>query len=272
MDGARLDQPNRRGFARVTVSAPMSLVSMAAGRARKLVAILRVPAYRRALRHGSAAAIEHEADPFRHRFRTVVDVGAGRGQFALVAARRFPEAALVCFEPLPVPRRILQRVLAGHRDVTVVDRAVSATAGEAEFVIARADDSSSLLRMTETQVACFPGTEAVGRITVVTAPLDQLLPPQRLTRPVLLKIDVQGAELEVLRGGRDVLEHVDSVLVECSFVELYAGQALAGEVVGFLCDRGFRLDAICSPVADGEGRVLQADLLFERAASVEVTS
>ncbi len=236
-------------------------------RARKLAAILRVPIYRRALRHGSAAAVEHEAVPFRHSFRTVLDVGASRGQFALVATRRFPSVALYCFEPLAEARHTLQRALAGHGDLTVIDQAVAAEAGEAEFLISRADDSSSLLPMTQAQTGSFPGTEALRRVVVWTAPLDQLIAPARLMRPVLLKIDVQGSELDVLRGAAAVLEAVDSVLVECSFVEFYRGQALAGEVVAFLHGRGFRLGAVCSPTSDRDGRVMQADFLFERTAA-----
>lgn len=220
--------------------------------------------YRRALRYGVAAAVEHDAAPFRHEFRLVLDVGANRGQFALVAARRFPQAALVCFEPLSGPRETLERALHWHRDLEVTPCAVSTRAGEAEFVISRADDSSSLLAMTETQAQHFPGTEAAGRTVVQTARLDDLVAPERRLRPCLLKIDVQGAELDVLNGASSVLGAVDAVLVECSFVELYRGQALAGEIVDALHGRGFLLTALCSPVADRSGRVLQADLLFER--------
>lgn len=233
-------------------------------RGRKLAAILRVPVYRRALRFGVAAAVEHDADPFHHDYRLVLDVGSNRGQFALVAARRFPQAALVCFEPLPEPRETLRRVLAWHRDLEVMECAVSAHAGEAELVISRSDDSSSLLPMGEAQVRHFPGTEAAGRITVQTASLDELIPPERRLRPCLLKIDVQGAELEVLSGAGALLEAVDSVLVECSFVELYSGQALAGRIVELLYARRFLLTAVCSPVTDQAGNVLQADLLFAR--------
>jgi FkbM family methyltransferase len=220
--------------------------------------------YRRALRYGVAAAVEHDAVPFRHEFRLILDVGANRGQFALVAARRFPQAALVCFEPLSQPRATLERALHWHRDLDLIACAVSTHAGEAEFVISRADDSSSLLPMTETQSQHFPGTGAASRTVVRTAPLDDLVAPERRLRPCLLKIDVQGAELDVLKGASDVLGAVDSVLVECSFVELYRGQALVGEMVDGLHGRGFVLTALCSPIADRSGRVLQADLLFER--------
>jgi hypothetical protein len=59
-------------------------------RVQKLLGILREPFYRSALRHGVAASIEHEAIPLRTDFRTVIDVGANRGQFALFAAHHFP--------------------------------------------------------------------------------------------------------------------------------------------------------------------------------------
>ena len=236
----------------------------ARARARKLLAIARVPEYRRALRFGTAAAVEHDRDPYRHAFRTVLDVGAGRGQFALVAARRVPGAALICFEPLPGPRRKLERALAGHHDLTVLGNAVSDSTGEAEFVVSRADDSSSLLAMTAAQLRHFPGTEEVERVVVSTTSRDEAVPAERLVPPVLLKVDVQGSELGVLRGATRVLREVDSAIVECSFAELYRGQALAGEVIAHLDAGGFRLQAVCSPLVDEGGCLLQADLLFER--------
>ena len=235
--------------------------------ARKLLAVLREPVYRGALRHGVAAAVEHEAVPFGHDFRTVIDVGAGRGQFALVARRRFPRARLVCLEPLARPRTRLGRVLADGPEPEIFPVAAAGRDGEAEFVVSRADDSSSLLPMTALQTETFPGTGEAARIRVTTARLDGLLDASRLERPALLKVDVQGAELEVLRGAAGLLEAIDEVLVECSFAELYRGQALAGEVVDLLCRAGFALAAVCSPVADHHGRVLQADLLFARAGA-----
>jgi hypothetical protein len=71
------------------------------------VAILREPAYRGALSHGVAASVEHEAIPLRREFRTVIDARANRGRFAVFAARRFPPAALICFEPLPGRGRLV---------------------------------------------------------------------------------------------------------------------------------------------------------------------
>ncbi len=231
-------------------------------RGRKLRRILAVPSYRRALRRGVAAAVEHDATPLPERFGTVIDAGANRGQFALVAARRWPAATLVCFEPLPAPRATLGRVLAGHRRLRVVDAALSTAAGTADLHVSRADDSSSLLAITDQQTATFPGTEEVGTIRVRTARLDAEVDAAAIERPALLKIDVQGAELDVLRGATGVLDCIDAIVVECSFVELYAGQSLADEVIRLLHRHGFALSALASPTSDARGRIVQADLVF----------
>jgi hypothetical protein len=83
--------------------------------------------------------------------------------------------------------------------------------------------------------------------------------------PWLLKIDVQGFELEVLRGGVATLPRVAEVYVECSFFELYEGQALADEVIAFLLASGLRLAGVFNLVRH-RNEAIQADLLFRRLA------
>lgn len=243
-----------------------TLVSVYGRQARKLGAIVRRPAYWRALRHGVAAATEHEAAALDHPYRTVIDVGANRGQFLLVAARRFPDAALVAFEPLPGPRALLVRALPRRRPVRLLDVAVSDRRGEAAFHVSRADDSSSLLPISAAQTSIFPGTGEVAQVTVRTARLDEVLVPADLRAPVLLKIDVQGGELAVLEGAVGILPRVTTVLVECSFTQLYEDQPTADEVIRFLHGRGFRLHSVGQVTTDAGGRPVQADLVFEQTA------
>jgi FkbM family methyltransferase len=231
---------------------------------RKLALLLRTPSYRAALRHGVAATIEHETVPFGHDFRSVVDVGAHQGQFSIFASTRFPRAALWAIEPLAEPRARLQRVLEDRPGLTVIPAAASRSRGRAAFHVPEASDSSSLLEMTSANRLAFGHAEDEHVIEVWTAPLDELLQGVALARPCLLKIDVQGGELDVLAGAETTLLSVDEALVECSFVELYRGQALAAEVVSHMRDRGFALSGIHSVVRDAGGRRLQADLLFRR--------
>jgi FkbM family methyltransferase len=233
-------------------------------RARKLVRLARVPLYRRGLRLGTAATDEHEDVPLgRSEFRTVIDVGAHHGQFALFAARRYPRARIYCIEPYEGSQRRLERLRGLLPQLKILGYAAAADEGTEELHLSRKTDSSSLLPILASYTSAFPGTEETARVLVRTRTLDALLADLHVERPTLLKIDVQGTELSVLRGAARTLESVDSIFVECSFVELYRGQALAGDVVAHLHGR-FLLSGVFGVVRDRRGEVLQADLLFRR--------
>jgi hypothetical protein len=89
---------------------------------------------------------------------------------------------------------------------------------------------------------------------------------EELEAPALLKLDVQGYELQALRGCEALLEHFAYIYAECSFIELYTGQALADEVAGWLAERGFRQTGVGNLASDREGRSVQADFLFRAGA------
>jgi FkbM family methyltransferase len=231
------------------------------GKAAKAARLGTRPSFWPAARHGVAASVEHLSVPFDPGTRTVLDVGASRGQFAVLAAGLFPQARIVCFEPLPGPRAAIEKVL-GDR-VEIVGAAVGSRSGPASLNISARDDSSSLLPIGERQQAEFPGTGASGTAEVEVITLDEWLSTP-LERPCLLKMDVQGFELAALRGATRTLASVDEALIECSFVELYEGQPLAGEVIAHMSDAGFRLSGVHGMVYSGDGSSVQADFFFRR--------
>ena len=230
---------------------------------RKLIVLLGRGRWRHAARKGVAAAIEHRDVPFGHDFATVVDVGAHHGQFALLALEIFPRSRIFCVEPLADAVDRLRATVEPARRVTVLAAAAAAEKGRRHLHISRKTDSSSLLPILKSYVDAFPGTEEARTLEVNTKTLDSMV-AERIERPCLLKVDVQGGELEVLHGAEAVLAQVDVAYVECSFVEFYRGQALADEVIATFLHCGFRLDGVYSLVRDAAGRCLQADLLFRR--------
>lgn len=232
-------------------------------RVRKVAAALGEPSYRRALRMNVLAATDHRIPGIRaHDYRTVLDVGASRGQFALVARAMWPQCRIVCFEPLPEAVAKLKQVFAGDRNVVVWETALGARTALSTLNVSGRDDSSSLLPIGR-QAQEFPGTAAAGVLEVPVNRIDAYIDDDCLA-PILLKMDVQGYELEVLRGAGDKLDRVDSVLCECSFVELYDGQPLIGAVVSFLSERGFRLEFVATPHRSASGHQLQTDIFFRR--------
>jgi len=234
-------------------------------KSKKLAAILKSPYYlTRLLRHRVAAGVEHERVLSGFDCRTVVDVGANRGQFALVARRCRPEARIISFEPLPPPAATFRAVFARDDQVTLHEVAIGPVLGNATIHVSRLDDSSSLLPITATQADLFPGTEEVATATVRLAPLREFIPAADIHAPALLKLDVQGFELEALRGCEDLLDRFAYVYVECSFVELYAGQAMADEVIAWLRERGFKLCGVHNMDYGCDGSAIQGDFLFAR--------
>ena len=237
--------------------------------AHKLWKALRVLASRDrrwwwALRHGVAPSLEHLRVLSLMAPETVVDIGANRGQFALAVRHVFPHARIDSFEPLPGPAAIFRRVFAADAWVRLHEMAIGPATGGAEIHLSARDDSSSLLPIGREQERIFPGTAEVAVARIEMRRLEDVLPRADIAAPALLKLDVQGYELQALRGCETLLDAFAWVYCECSFVELYEGQALADEVIAWLRARGFALLGAYNMAFDHAGRAVQADFLFGR--------
>ncbi len=122
-------------------------------RLRKYAKLLQTPGCWPALLHGVAATLDHDTALGRDSFATVIDVGANKGQFAVYARTRWPEARLICFEPLPEPRAKLARVTRAQAEIH--DCALGAAPGEGRMHLATRTDSSSLLALGARQKAIY---------------------------------------------------------------------------------------------------------------------
>ena len=193
-----------------------------------------------------------------------IDVGANRGQFSLDVHTALPHTPIIAFEPLQHEAAVYTEVFRDAPSVELRVHAVGAAKGVKALHVTRSADSSSLLAPTELQNATFPATDEIDQIDVTISTLDDSLAEIDLGERVLLKADVQGYELEVLKGAPLTLRTVRWVYLELSFVQLYEGQPLAAEVISYLDDRGFLVDDLVH-VTRSEGRAVQADLLFSRA-------
>lgn len=230
----------------------------------KVLRALCHPVSRRALRQGVAPAFEHRAVLNDLEVGTVLDVGANRGQFALTAFLSPQDLRIVSFEPIPDAARVFTRVFSKQADIDLRTTAIGSRPGRLPINISASDDSSSLLPIGDLQVETFPGTGLREVIDVSVSTLDIQLEEEELRGPVFLKLDVQGFELEVLKGAKETLSRTDFVYCEVSFLEFYDDQPLASEIIDFLDGRGFSLSRISQVTRDKAGSVLQADLLFRK--------
>lgn len=134
-----------------------------------------------------------------------IDVGAHRGAMLQEIRRFAPRGRHFAIEPLP---EFADRLRQRYGDVTVVSCALSDHSGETTFQYVRSNPAYSGIRRRQ-----YPGSEDVTEIRVPLRTLDEILPPEL---PVaLIKLDVEGGEEAVLRGGVGVIRrHQPLILFE----------------------------------------------------------
>lgn len=182
---------------------------------------------------------------------TVFDVGVGFGTFGLY--QLFPDAFYHLIEPTPESQPHLQRI-ARSLSCQIHPLALGDRDGEARFEI-RADIQGSTL-LEEVGERDFLRFE-----TVPMSRFDTLFP--HIEGPALAKIDVQGAEMIVLRGMTGRIAELDAVIVETSTIATVKGGPEVADVVAFMREHGFVIADVLGlkrrPLDDATA---QLDLLF----------
>jgi|GEM_PF-2169949 len=144
---------------------------------------------------------------------TFFDIGANSGVFSLAAGAklRAQAATIFAFEPGPSTFAILENNLHLNRlpEICAVRTAISDTTGESQlFLNAASKDGLNSLRNPS-----YPDAEGVGCERVSTITLDDFVTRENITHVDVMKVDVEGAELLVFRGGSRVLRRPDAPLI-----------------------------------------------------------
>ncbi len=171
-----------------------------------------------------------------------VDGGAHDGQTLCEVADRFPNLEAYAFEPNTDLRQPLEKNLADTPG-RCYTAALGAEAGEAQMYINASPMTSSLLPRGESSLRYFDAaTQPRKTCTVPVTTLDAWFAETGLDRVDILKLDLQGYELEALRGATGLLNYgIGCIYTEVSFVPLYIGAPMFGEVDRFMQDHGYRL-------------------------------
>jgi FkbM family methyltransferase len=234
-------------------------------RIRKALRALAYARDRRAVWRGVAASLEHSivlrSLPAAG---TVLDIGANKGQFLLEAIKWHPGACLFAFEPLESERVLMEYALAGLPRLTIFPIALGHEDSTVPFHVSSSADCSSILEQTPLQVKSFPGTQSAAQVDIAVRRLDHVLDRSALVGTVICKIDVQGFELNVLRGFGNLLDAVDYLIVELTNIPFYDGAPNSADVIAFLAARSFKIMGIYNTYMK-HGVSVQADFLFGRS-------
>jgi FkbM family methyltransferase len=198
-------------------------------------------------------------------FNTVIDAGANAGQFARAIHLCFPQARIISIEPLAdVADQLAENLadVAGHK---VIRTALGSYDGETRFFRNSFSQSSSVMPMLRKEGGLLAGTREIEELRLPMARLDSLLAGETLVPDVLLKLDLQGNELEALKGAPLTLARCTHVLLETVFEEEYVGEPMFEELRSYLHDGGFSFERPVNFSANRAGSIVQMDALFRRA-------
>jgi FkbM family methyltransferase len=199
----------------------------------------------------------------------VLDVGASTGNFAWTIRAGGYRGRICSFEPLRAPFAKIEKLAGDDPGWSCLRLALGSRPGRAEINVAGNSDSSSLLEMGERHARSDPGSVYIGTEEIEVSTVDEIW--DRVVgdgETVFLKLDVQGFELEALRGAERSLPRIAGVQAELSMVPLYEGALGWMEVIAYLQERGFHPDRLQPAFEDPRtGEVLQIDAVFSRNSS-----
>lgn len=202
-----------------------------------------------------------------HPVDLVVDVGANTGQYGHGTRGLGYRGPILSFEPQQACLGPLRAAADRDGRWQVMPVALGAAPGTVRLNIAGNSGSSSLLPMLDTHREAAPESAYVGTEEVEVQRLDDAVRACRWpdARRIWLKIDTQGFEWEVIRGGPDTISKAIVVELELSFAPLYEGQMLFADVVATMVERGFVLHAMHEVfVHPTTLELLQVDGIFVR--------
>jgi FkbM family methyltransferase len=155
----------------------------------------------------------------------ILDCGANIGISVLHYKRKYPKAKIIAFEPDPVVLPVLRENLAAnHADgVTVVEAAVWTGSRGAHFFVEGADGS----RIQRKQDTATTRVKTVDLLTYLDTPID------------FLKMDIEGAEMDVVPHIRKKLSSVRQLAIECHINADHMGKF--GVLLESLAGSGFRI-------------------------------
>lgn len=190
----------------------------------------------------------------------IVDVGANQGQFAFMAHSVWPKLPIYSFEPDPDNYLHLQQNFIKYN---IAGQPVNIGLGSAQTTLELHRYKSHVNNSFLLREDVDRNQEPFEKVTVDCTTLDFISASLPAMNAVLLKIDVQGFELAVLKGAVNFLRQCRYVLAEVSFSSSYTNGAHADELMLSLRNHGFECIQFLDILRDKKtGHILEADMLF----------
>ena len=215
--------------------------------------------YRQAGRMAARNRFSDTSNLLHNEAKLIVDGGASVGNTVARFQKLFPEAVIHAFEPNPSALIKLNQRFELSTNVVIHPEALGASNETIQLQILERESASSILNPTVANARYHPMEMTVKN--VVKAPqvrLDSVLDSDI----DVLKLDLQGYELEALRGAESVLSRTKIILTEIEFIPMYENQPLFSDIDHFLGNYQFRLFNLYELWTHPDGQLTAGDALY----------
>jgi len=214
---------------------------------------------------------------------TIFDVGACDALDSIRYSRLFPQARVIAFEPRPdnIAQAHAYCSEFGGANITIVPCALSDRAGTATLHLSEGrpstplatecpdwdfgNKSSSILEPDMTRISKeWPWLGFKRTIEVMTTTIDDYCEANAIAKIEFMHLDVQGAEMLVLKGAAKYIDKITAIWVEVSNTRFYRGQPIASELGEYLKAKGFYRYGLRASGSQG-------DELYVRQGRIRIT-
>lgn len=196
--------------------------------------------------------------------RVIVDGGAYHGVVAQELSALYPSADVYAFEPYSLSFARLQETALHNRRIHPVRRALSSVGGVTTLYVNAQDSTNALSPVAEMGKRYQSWqTQNVRSESIDAIRLDSWTSHEGIRTVDLLKLDLQGHELEALRGAKRLLgSSIRLIYAEVEFVKVYEQNCLFREVEAYLSGFGFRLYQLYNFASGDDNQLVCADAIF----------
>jgi FkbM family methyltransferase len=198
--------------------------------------------------------------------KLIFDVGANRGDWTRMAKDVFPKASFLLIEPQVEMRKSLNDLCSDFEDISWIE--AGAGSKEGKLVQTIWDDlvGSSFLPDVDENLLQAGKQREVDIVTI-----DSLLVKCNLNMPDLVKLDIQGFELDALRGATSLFGNTELFIMEVSLFSFddVPGMSIFREAIEFMGERGYEIYDIPGYLRRPfDGALGQVDLAFAKREGI----
>ncbi|ARJ49528.1 FkbM family methyltransferase [Candidatus Pelagibacter sp. RS40] len=197
------------------------------------------------------------------KIKTLIDVGSNKGQFMLLLEKLFPNISIFSFEPIKEEIQKQKKLFSFKKKIIFYNFAIGKKNSKKNFFITKRKDSSSFYKFNKPNSPNHD-YKIIERREIQIFKLDAILSNKNLEKPIILKLDVQGYELEVLKGSLKILKRINYLLIEVSKSKIYKNQATEKQIINYLKKRNFFPLKSTKNTKINKTNFLQRDILFKR--------